>query len=224
MNSFDKNFFKKFIPENQKLVHIIHIHPIVIFKRLLVQILLLVLLPVFAFHISPTINSFVPFIYFEIYLFLIYAKIIYDIFDWYNDVWIITDSSVVALDWTLLKTKTESVGFDNIEWLWVEINWIFDKLLRKWDLVIHKIWDEEFILQDSENPYKAINIIEDLSDWAVKDDSFSNEKFNQLIDALNWVMWTNISKQNDYVDLAREKAKKEALKQAENSEWVIDLR
>jgi hypothetical protein len=53
--------------------------------------------------------------YLEIYLFIIYIKIIYDIFDWYNDVWIITDSGVVDLDWSIFKTKMSTIDFDNIE-------------------------------------------------------------------------------------------------------------
>ncbi len=57
----------------------------------------------------------IPFFVFEIYLLLIFSKLIYDIFNWYNDVWIITDSGVVDLDWALFSTDMTTVKFENIE-------------------------------------------------------------------------------------------------------------
>jgi hypothetical protein len=115
MNKFDSDFFKKYVPEGQELLHIIHIHPIVILQNLIVELALLLALPIYFYYSSSTIHDKIPFWRFEIYLFLLFSKIIYDIFNWYNDVWIITNSAVVALDWSMLKSKTESVNFENIE-------------------------------------------------------------------------------------------------------------
>jgi hypothetical protein len=53
--------------------------------------------------------------YFEIYLIIIFLKLVYDIFNWYNDVWIITETGVVDLEWALFKTTTNSVNYENIE-------------------------------------------------------------------------------------------------------------
>lgn len=226
MNKFDTEFFKKFIPEWHELIHIIHIHPIVILKNLIVQIILLVWLPVWLFYFSNTVKTQIPFYYFEIYLFLIFWKIIYDIFNWYNDVWIITDSSVVALDWSLFKSKTESVNFDNIEWLWVDEAGVLDKLLKKWWLIIHKIWNEEFILEDAINPYKAIDIIEEASSWSSESEkNITDERFNMLLEAISGSVWDYVGKKNNnsYVN-NKDKIKKEVIEKAEKSEGVIDLR
>ena len=51
----------------------------------------------------------------EILLFLVFLKIIYELFNWYNDVWIITDHAVYDLEWSLLKTNVESIHHENIE-------------------------------------------------------------------------------------------------------------
>jgi hypothetical protein len=67
------------------------------------------------YFISGRFQQLVPFKFFEIYLILVYIKIIYDIFDWYNDVWIITEKSVIDLKWALLYIKMNSVEFESIE-------------------------------------------------------------------------------------------------------------
>ena len=192
MNKFEQDFFKKYIPEGQELFHIIHTHPLVVIRNLIVQIIL-----------------------------------IYDIFNWYNDVWIVTNTSVVALNWSFFKVKTESITFENIEWVWVDEDWILDKLMRKWDVIIHKAWEEELVLENAISPYKAIDAIEEASpanadDWG----NITEERFNLLLEALSWAVWEHLWKKEitwTYNE-KKEKLKKEILEKAEHTEWTIDLR
>ncbi len=225
MNKFDSDFFKKYVPEGQELLHIIHIHPIVILQNLIVELALLLALPIYFYYSSSTIHDKIPFWRFEIYLFLLFSKIIYDIFNWYNDVWIITNSAVVALDRSMLKSKTESVNFENIEWLGVDENGLMDKLLKKWWLVIHKIWEEEFLLEDCINPYKAIDIIEQASSVTPEENNITEERFNMILEALSWVVWDHEKEKfsKSYKD-KKDEIKKKVIENAEKSEWTVDLR
>jgi sensor histidine kinase YesM len=92
MNKFDQTFFKKYVPEGQELKEIIHTHPIQILLSLTIKIFLFVVIPVVFYYYSARIQTLIPsFVYLEIYLILVYIKIIYDIFDWYNDAWIVTN-------------------------------------------------------------------------------------------------------------------------------------
>lgn len=234
MNSFDENFYKKFIPEWQEILYVLHSHPILVIKKLFVVIVLFLIIPICFYYYSPTIHTKIPFYYFERYLFFLYFKIIYDLLNWYNDSWIITDSSVIALDWSIWKTKTESINFENIEWLWVEENWFLDKILKKWTLVIHKEWDEEFILEECINPYKAIDLIEEISSEDEQEEEKTNltdERFNKILETLSDVIWEWVkpeNKKNLNLDIVsfeeKEKIKKEIIEKAEKTEWTIDLR
>lgn len=230
MNNFDKIFFKKFIPEWQEMLHIVHSNPILIIKKIFVQIVLFVLIPIWFYYYSPVIQAKVPFNYLEIYLFLIYFKIIYSIFNWYNDVWIVTNSSVIAINWSFLKSNIETINFDSIEWLWVEEEWILDKILKKWTLIIHKAWEEEFILEEAINPYKAIDIIETASAWE-EDEITSNitdERFNMILETLSEAIWDKVVDKKIPEEIPgfkdKEKIKQKIIKEAENSQWTIDLR
>ncbi|RKW21751.1 hypothetical protein D8B46_06890 [Candidatus Gracilibacteria bacterium] len=225
MNKFDSDFFKKYVPEGQELLHIIHIHPIVILQNLVVELALLLALPIYFYYSSSTIHDKIPFWRFEIYLFLLFSKIIYDIFNWYNDVWIITNSAVVALDRSMLKSKTESVNFENIEGLGVDENGLMDKLLKKGGLVIHKIGEEEFLLEDCINPYKAIDIIEQASSGTPEENNITEERFNMILEALSGVVGDHEKEKfsKSYKD-KKDEIKKKVIENAEKSEGTVDLR
>lgn len=221
MNKFDQKFFSKYVPEGQEMIEIIHTHPIGILNWLLVKISLFAIFPAVFYYNSISIQALVPFYILEIYLIIIYIKLIYDIFDWYNDVWIITNDWIVWLEWSIFKAKSDSVSYDNIEWVWVEQNWIIDKIFSKWELLIHKIWDDSFALNDAISPYKAVDLIE----WIMNEDNeddIEQDKFDIIMDALGWVVW-------NYLEKGKEKTRKqeeleEKIKEIEKQIWTIDLR
>lgn len=76
-------------------------------------------------------QELVPFLWFEVFLLLVFVKIFYDIFNWYNDVWLITNEAIYDLEWSLLKTRLESVKFESIEGIEVEKDRIWDTLFNK---------------------------------------------------------------------------------------------
>ena len=89
------------------------------------------LIPSFLYYTSPRIQDFIPIIVLEIILFLVFVKIVYELFNWYNDVWIITNEAVYSLEWSLLKTNVESVHHGNIEGIEVARNRIWDTVFNK---------------------------------------------------------------------------------------------
>ena len=222
MNSFDYNFFKKYVPEWQQMLHIVHQHWVKIIWKLFFWLFLFVLIPVFIYYYSFRIKDLIEFMYLEIYLFIIYIKIIYDIFDWYNDVWIITDSWVVDLDWSIFKTKMSTIAFDNIEWMEVEQDWFIDKLLKKWDLIIHKIWDDSFVLPDCYSPYTALNEVEHIKNQHYEDEEPETDRFDMVMDTLWWVVENYLKREYPVDD--EDIRKKEVINEYKKSKNSIDLR
>ena len=234
MNNFEKTFFKKYISEWQEVRWIIHEHWIKIVDNFLLRVGLFTLVPSFLLYNSLYLQDIVNFMYFEIYLIIIYLKLVYDIFNWYNDVWIITDDWVIELNWALFKTSTSSVRYENIEWIWVEQWWIWDKILNKWDIIINKIWDDEFRLVDAKVPYEALNEIERISN-EIKNASLAEKeeadktKFELIIEALwwvvdnyleeKWVNWKEILRNKKYTTSKNNYEEEIVLE-----EWTIDLR
>ena len=221
MNKFEENFFRKYTPEWQDIKWIIHEHWIRVVKVLTLWISLWALIPSFMYYNSIRIQEVIPFYFLEILLILTFVKVIYEIFNWYNDVWIITNEWVVDLDWALFSTDMTTVNYENIEWVEVEQHWIMDMILNKWDIIIHKIWDDNFRIIDAIIPYEAVNKIEALSK---EKSEFGGDKdrFDLIMEALSWVM-------EDYLDRKglKEKVKvddEEIVEKIADDEWTIDLR
>jgi hypothetical protein len=88
----------------------------------------------------------------------------------------------------LFRSKMQTIYYDDIEWMEVDQNGIIDKIMRKWDLIIHKIWEETFGLPDCYHPYKYLNVIEDqrnnLLEWPEIEEH--DTKFDIIMDSLWW--------------------------------------
>jgi hypothetical protein len=108
-------FYQKHIPEGQHIEAIIHQHWLSVMDSFILWLSFGALLPSFLYYQSERLRDLIPFMYIEILLFLVFFKIVYELFNWYNDVWIITDHAVYDLEWSLLKTKVESIHHENIE-------------------------------------------------------------------------------------------------------------
>jgi hypothetical protein len=222
MNKFDTTFFQKYVPDWQELKDVIHTHPVTIILSLVVKLGLFVWIPVFLYFYSMSIQSIIPFFVLEIYLILAYIKLIYDIFNWYNDVWIITDTWVVNFERSFLKANSNTINYENIEWVGVEQNWVLDKILSKWDIVIHQVWEDTFTLKNVVSPYKAVDTIESFRSGSATE----NEKFDMIMDALSWVVWDYLQQWKEIKKKVEKEEKEidEELDKIKWENWTIDLR
>jgi hypothetical protein len=155
---------------------------------------------------------------------LVYIKIIYDIFDWYNDAWIVTNEWIICVIRSLFKTKSNAINYENIEWVGVEKKSVLDKILSKWDLIINKIWDDDLVLKNAIKPYKAVNLIEWLKEE--NETGTEDEKFDMVMDALSWVVWDYLH-ENKTLEKGQDEEENKSKKEVEkikNEEWTIDLR
>lgn len=233
MNNFEIKFFKKYIPEWEEIKWVIHKHFTEVFW-MLVFWMSLVFFPSFLYYYSWMIHDIIPFFILEIYLMLIYIKLIYNIFDWYNDVWIITNVWLIDLQWSLFKKNINSVNFKNIEWIEVNQSWFIDSILKRWDLIVHKIWDDTFFLKHVYKPFNHVNLIEEISseiDAEEDETSITEKRFDMIINTLwnmmEWYLGKNFSKpKNKYWKSPAwdDDNYNDKIEEIKKKEWTIDLR
>lgn len=192
MNKFDESFFIKYLPEDTTIHYVVHKHLISILGRIFIFMFLFVLLPSLFYYLSYALKDNIPFYYFESYLLITFAKVVYDIFDWYIDSWIITSEGIYDIKWKLFKTDVNSVNYENIEGIEIEQNGIIDKIFKKWNLVIHKVGSDVFRLDDVSNPYFAAEEIENNSEEEDHEDH-DKDRFELMMETLSWVV-------NDYLE------------------------
>ncbi len=49
------------------------------------------------------------------YMFLVYFVLLYKIFDWYLDVWILTDETLVEMSWKWFTPQLRYTAYEKIE-------------------------------------------------------------------------------------------------------------
>ncbi len=222
MNKFEASFFKKYIPDWQEIKWIIHIHFIEVFAEIFLWISMWAIIPSFLYFYSELLQELIPFYFLEWLLIIVYIKTIYEIFNWYNDVWIITDWWVIALEWALFKTDSLSIEYDKIEWMEVEQDWFLDKILNKWNLVIHKFWDDSITLENTLNPYDWVNLIEEIDEEISHVKEMEDEKYDIIMNALWWVVENYLENKMNKTNKNEELEK--VITKIEKKEWTIDLR
>lgn len=216
------NFYKKHIPEWQTIQAIIHQHWITVVDSFILWLSFGALIPSFLYYQSERIREILPFYFLEGLLFLVFLKIVYELFNWYNDVWIVTDHAVYDLEWSLLKTNLESIHFENIEWVEIDKHRIWDNIFNKWDIIIHKFWEEELAIYNAYAPYKSVEIIENFIHPVEEEED--QDRFDMIMDTL-WGVVTDYLERHGLKDKYDNPDEEfEENDDEDNNEYTIDMR
>ncbi len=230
ISRFDKTFFNQFLPDWTEINAVIHSHIIVIINKLSLYVFFWAIIPAFLYYNSVQIKAIIPFFILEIFLYWVFIKLIYDIFNWYNDVWIITNTWVVSLNWTLFTYMTVSVKYQNVKWVEIQKSDFFDTFLWKWDLFLYKEWWDPLILKNATNIHLAWNLIDTelkkLKKSQVKVEEVKQEKppenFETVLKVLSSVveeyLWKNWHKKYNPEEI------EEVIEKTKKVQWTIDLR
>ena len=214
-----------YIPEWQEVQAVIHQHWLVVFDKFLLWLLLWAGLPAFLYYQSIRIQELVPFVFFEVLLLFVFIKIVYELFNWYNDVWIITEEAVYSVEWSLLKTNVESVHHGNIEWIEIDRNRIWDTFFNKWDIIIKKFWEDEVAILDAHNPYDAVSVIDTFIHPSEEEES-DQDKFDMVMDALSGVVKDFLERRwyPNKEDSSVQEAEIESEDTQKDDEYTLDIR
>lgn len=83
-----------------------------------------------------SLRANVPDFYVYIYLFSIYAILMYKLFDWYVDVWIMTESTIVDMRWRWFSATILYIPYEKIEGIQVRTRSWWAALLGMSDVVV----------------------------------------------------------------------------------------
>lgn len=93
----------------------------------------------------------------------------FKLFDWYNDVWIVTRSGVIDLVWSPFTKNTTFTEYKDITGIESnEQNW-FDSFVKMGDLIVHKIGADLRITRIS-RPAVAVAKIQEMKNEIVQPD------------------------------------------------------
>jgi hypothetical protein len=92
---------------------------------------------------------------------VIYFVLIYKIFDWYTDVWILTKETLIDLRWQFFTSNLVIIPFEKIEGMEVRTySWIYS-ILGISDIVVKLLGNESLILRNASQPTEVIHALQE---------------------------------------------------------------
>lgn len=166
-----------------------------------------------------------PFLYFETYAVALYFFLIYRVFDWYNDVWLITDLGVVDVDWDIFARNIIYIDYHDIKGSEIQNHSFWDSVFHMGDIILYTAGDrDDFILEGAEYPDDIADHIEEVVHELEKNKKQKEkEPMELLLHTLTEVVRDHLEG-NTHRGTNEEDEDEEALERALAKKGTIDLR
>lgn len=202
MNRFQSLFFSSYIAADEEIQHIFHRHFFVIVEDIILWIFFALFVPGFLYYLDfAHIQGMIASWHIYAYLFLIYFILIYKIFDWYTDVWILTRETLIDLKWQIFTSDIVIIPFAKIEGMEVRTySWIYS-VIGISDIVVKLMGSETLTLHNASQPTEVIHALQE----AIKPHKKSTnpddrEPFDILVDTLSDVVkWHLVTGGKQYI-------------------------
>lgn len=223
MNKFDTLFFSQYINPQENILEVFHRHVVVILEEIILWTFFAVVIPTFLysqniFDIQAGVSEFS----FTVYLLLIYGILMYKLFDWYADVWVVTDMTIVDVKWRYFTSNLLYIPYNKVEGIEIRTRSWFTAMIGMSDVIIKLAWQESFTLTSAARPAAIVEFIQNSTQhkngWHDADD---REPFEILVETLSDVVkWHLVTGWKNYITRDYIEKLDETLTQ-----WVpIDLR
>jgi len=134
MNKFEEFFLTRWLDTEEEVIFIIHKHWINFILPMIKWFIIWIIFPIFLFWLYPEY-----FQYIFVWLWLVFFMAFYDFFDWYMDVLILTNFSIIETRWDwFTKSSSSRMEYEAIEDIHFEIKWFLSSLFEFWDLYIER--------------------------------------------------------------------------------------
>ena len=189
MNNFDNLFFRAYTGADTEIREVFHRHSFVIIEDIIVWIFFGLIIPGFLYGQDIfSLRSNIPIGYSYGYMFIIYALLMYKLFDWYVDVWIMTESTIVDMKWKWLSSDLLYIPYVKIEWVEIRTRSWWAALLGMSDVVVKLAGSDEFTLYSARRPSDIIAFIQEVWKKKKQHEEDAREPFDILVDSLSSVV------------------------------------
>lgn len=151
----DRLAFRNLLDEGEVIVYVAHVHPFIIYSSLFKEFFLGLLIPLGGWLLLPPLWGF-----WLSWSALGLVAILYQIFSWYMDAWIVTNIAVINHEWTSpFNNSAVRIEFGTIETITSETKGFWGMLMRFGNLRIDNVSANPVIFQNVAMPKKVERII-----------------------------------------------------------------
>lgn len=170
-------FFQSYLGEGEKIQFVIHRHIFVEFKSFLRVFFFGIFLPLFAWWLFPAITIFAV-----AWLAIGVTRFIYEYFDWYYDVWIVTDVSIIEIMWEgFLEKSSARIEYHTIQGIGYEVKGVAETMFNYGTIVLEKFAGGGSTFSGAVNPKKKAEMLTKAQEKFVTNKSFRDHKALQGI-------------------------------------------
>lgn len=150
----NKLVFAKHLEKGEKILYAVHKHWIDIVKPITEIAIFGLILPWTLYLIG--FNAPVFFWIAVAWSFMAYIRFMYELVDWYCDAWLITDMSVLVVEWKgIFNNMSARSGFEDIEGATYEIRGFWGTVLRYGNMELRLMSASNFKLERVASPKKV---------------------------------------------------------------------
>lgn len=169
--------FKSYLGDGEEILFAIHRHLIVELKRFSRIFLFGIFIPLVAWWLFPQIGIFA-----FIWLFIGAARFIYEFFDWYYDVWLVTNVSIVEIMWQGFFDKSSTrIEYHIIQAIGYEVKGLLPTIFNYGSITLDKFAGTPSVFEGAINPRKKAEMITKAQEKFVTNKSFRDHRALQSI-------------------------------------------
>jgi hypothetical protein len=148
-------FFTPYLEKDEKILRVFHRHPIVMFADMLRVVFFGFGIPIFLFYLFPNF-----WVFFMIWFMVSLVRMVYVLFSWYHDVILVTNVSLIAVQWNGFFDRASSrLEYQQIDGSASSIRGFRQTMLNYGDLQITHGSGMPLVLRDAIGPKSAEKII-----------------------------------------------------------------
>lgn len=151
----DRIFFRNLLDEGEKIIYVAHVHPFIIYSSLFKEVLFGLLFPLGGWLLFPPLWGI-----WAAWGAMGLIVLLYQIFSWYMDAWIVTNTAVINQEWNSpFDNSAVRVEYGTIDTITSETKGFWGLLFRFGNLRIDNVSTSPVILKNVALPKKVERII-----------------------------------------------------------------
>lgn len=149
----DQYVFNKHLEKSEKVLFVAHKHWACFVPSIINVLFFGFALPWILYYAGFKTNLFLGVIF--IWMFIALVRLFYDWIDWYSDIWLFTNMSIIVVEWHgIFSNTSQRIGYDDVEGLSFTIKGFWGTVLQFGDSTLKVISGSHITLKNAQTPKK----------------------------------------------------------------------
>lgn len=164
--------FKSYLTDGEKIQFVIHRHILLEFKIFFKIFFFGLFIPLFGWWLFPQVALFAL-----IWIAIGSVRLIYEFFDWYYDVWLVTSASIIEIMWKGFFDKSSSrIEYHIIQGIGYEVKGFLPTLFNYGTIGLDKFTGNSSVFEGAINPKKKADMLTKAQETFVSNKSFRDHR------------------------------------------------